>query len=310
MPTSRTPTYKDLTLHQLRSLCETAHAGSFAAAATALEVSHPTVWKQVHALEKEFGVQLVETHRRGCQLTGAGRLLVEMAGPSVESILTLRERFLVALQQAGTHLTVALTPRTLVEDLASFIVKFRSQSPDTRFTFHELSNQEVAVAVQERRADFGFSPTVLTEDQQRLLTAEPIYYLEVRLLAPKDHPLARRRRIHPRDLRAYPLVNGPSAFASANIRTVLERYGAYQPEKCLAQVDYVASIRRFVELGFGIGLISVVPTAAYDSHLHECSLSGHFGHVPINLIQRRGAFLPAPAEAFIKMVQQELGSGR
>jgi DNA-binding transcriptional LysR family regulator len=43
--TNRTPTYKVLTLYQLRSLCETAHSGSFAAAANALEVSHPTVWK-------------------------------------------------------------------------------------------------------------------------------------------------------------------------------------------------------------------------------------------------------------------------
>ena len=76
------PTYKRLTLQQLRSLCETGRLGSFWAAAHALDVSHPTVWKQVHALEREFHVRLVETDHSGCQLTPAGRLLVEMAGPA------------------------------------------------------------------------------------------------------------------------------------------------------------------------------------------------------------------------------------
>jgi DNA-binding transcriptional LysR family regulator len=63
------PTYKDLTLHQLRSFCETARRGSLTAAATALGLAHPTVWKQVHALEMAFGVALVEPHVRGCTLS-------------------------------------------------------------------------------------------------------------------------------------------------------------------------------------------------------------------------------------------------
>src|SRR2546428_11145744 len=71
--------YKEMTLQQLRSFCETARLGSFSAAAAALGLSHPTVWKQVHALEREFGAQLVKPFGRGCQLTEAGRVLAELA---------------------------------------------------------------------------------------------------------------------------------------------------------------------------------------------------------------------------------------
>src|SRR5437667_12108957 len=96
--------YKELTLQQLRSLCETARQGSFVAAARTLDLSQPTVWKQVHALEREFGVKLVDPHGRGCALTAAGQLLIEMIGPAVESIAAVRERFRVALAEEGERL--------------------------------------------------------------------------------------------------------------------------------------------------------------------------------------------------------------
>src|SRR5262245_5092388 len=137
MARQRNLTYKGLTLQQLRSLCETGRLGSLWAAAQALDVSHPTVWKQVHALQREFGLRLVETHRQGCQLTEAGRLLVEMAGPAVESLTTLRDRFNARLAATGTHITVAVTPRLLLEDLAPYAAKFCSRSPGIHFRFVE-----------------------------------------------------------------------------------------------------------------------------------------------------------------------------
>src|SRR5262245_2868257 len=157
-------TYKGLTLQQLRSLCETGRLGSFWAAAKALEVSHPTVWKQVHALQREFGLPLVETHRNGCQLTEAGRLVSAMAGPAVGSLDTARERFNAKLAEQGPHITVAVTPRLLVEDLAPYTAEFRSSSPGTHFRFLETSEEGVVEAVEARRADFGYSPTLLTEE--------------------------------------------------------------------------------------------------------------------------------------------------
>lgn len=158
MARQRNRPYKGLTLQQLRSLCETGRLGSFWAAASALEVSHPTVWKQVHELERELGVLLVETHRQGCRLTEAGRLLIEIAGPAVESIATLLNRFQARLRDAGSLLTIAVTPRLLVEDLAACVAEFQSQAPDTRFRFVETGEEGVLEAVEARRADFGYSP--------------------------------------------------------------------------------------------------------------------------------------------------------
>src|SRR5437588_7871544 len=48
--------YKEITLQQLRSFCETVRLGSLTAAADSLGLARPTVWKQVHALEHHLGI--------------------------------------------------------------------------------------------------------------------------------------------------------------------------------------------------------------------------------------------------------------
>jgi hypothetical protein len=57
-------------------------------------------------------------------------------------------------------------------------------------------------------------------------------------------------------------------------------------------------IRRYVEMGFGIGLIVGLPSRPPPSNLHERSMSRHFGRLTINLVWRKGALRQGPARAF------------
>src|SRR5262245_42213342 len=116
-----------------------------------------------------------------------------------------------------------------------------------------MRDGEVAPTVEARVADFGFTPSLLTREQQRLLVAEPSYILEVRLVARQAHPLARRRRVTFRDLRPYPLVNEPTALPSLHVRSVLAQHHACLENEHLLQACFATSIRHFVALGFGIG---------------------------------------------------------
>lgn len=303
-----TPIYKRSRLQQLQCLCETARLGSFLAAAAALDVSNPTVWKQVHALEREFGAQLVEPHGRGCHLTTAGQLLVELAGPAVESMATLRERFQSAVHDTSLDLRIAVTPQILQVELAPCLAKFHRGHPQVRFRFLELPVDEVASAVQDRRADFGFTTSRLTEEQQRGLLTEPAYTLEVRLLAPKGHPLARRRAVRPRDLRLYPLVNAPGEYWDTHLGPVLDAADGGPGVPPIVQASFMFSIHRLVELGFGIGLILAVPSAPPDRRFHERSMRRYFGTLVVHLVRRRGAFRAPPGEAFMALVRRELAT--
>jgi DNA-binding transcriptional LysR family regulator len=267
------------------------------------------VWKQVHALEREFGVKFVEPHGRGCTMTAAGQLLVEMIGPAVESIAAVRERFRAALADEGEQLAVAVTPRVLLDDIAPCVTKHHAQFPKTRFTFLELVDGEVAGAVLERHADLGFTPTPLTGEQLGLLAMEPAYALEVRLITPKDHPLARRRMVRPQDLSHYPILNRPpTGAATALARFLAEHYGARRRPAALVHAGFASSVRRFVKMGYGIALIPMPPSVPPDPDLHERPMRRHFEDITVGLVRRRGGYIPAVGEEFIRLVRQELGS--
>src|SRR5438876_9828614 len=121
--------YKEVRLQQLRSFCETARLGSLAGAAESLGLAQPTVWEQVHALEREFAAQLVEPHGRGCRLTEAGRMLAGLAAPLVAGIDALKRNFESARHEVETWITLATSQRVFVEDLPEPLQAFEQRCP-------------------------------------------------------------------------------------------------------------------------------------------------------------------------------------
>ncbi len=301
--------HKKLTLQQLRSLCETARSGSFAAAATALDSSHATVHQHVHALERSFGVKLVDPHERGCTMTESGWLLVELANAVLETTDRLQQTFATTLADLGCNFTIAITPRIFLEDLAPVVAEFCKQSPQTRLTFLEMDAGEIATAVETRRADFGFTPVPLAQDQIRTLDSEASYLLEIRIVGPKDHPLSRRRIIRPNDLIKYPIVNAPGkGFSGLNLESLLDQVTTGPRIVPQATAVFASSQRELVRLGFGLALLAVASSTAPHPEFFERSLNGSFAKVPVRLIRRRGAHWPPAAEEFVRLVRARFSS--
>jgi DNA-binding transcriptional LysR family regulator len=303
MADTQPPAYKELTLRQLRSFCETARLGSFASAAAALDLSHATVLEQVHALERTLGTKLVETHGRGCDLTAAGRLLTELAGPAIEKIATLRERFQEALTQASQSLIVATTPRILHEELSECAATFLARMPKASFSFVEMHDVDILAAIERRDADIGFTPS-RPDSNSPTLIAQLAYHLEFRVVTPEDHPLSKLPIISPKDLTLYPIVNAPGAYSAAVTEAMMDRlHGQSSQPHFQVRANYASSIRRFVSLGMGVALLLAHATAPPQPGFFEAPLRDHFGEVPVYAISRRGAYLPQTATDFIQQVQ-------
>ena len=85
-----------LDVHRLHVLAVVADQGSFSGAAEALFLTQPAVSRQIAALERETGVQLVERRARGVRLTHAGEVALTVsiglceAGPDTTSEDLLR----------------------------------------------------------------------------------------------------------------------------------------------------------------------------------------------------------------------------
>src|ERR671923_2307411 len=87
---------------RLRVLAELAERGSFSAAADALDYTQSAVSKQVAALEREVGTQLVVREVRPVRLTAAGEALVRYARGVFERLAAAEaELGAIAALQAG-----------------------------------------------------------------------------------------------------------------------------------------------------------------------------------------------------------------
>jgi DNA-binding transcriptional LysR family regulator len=295
--------YKEITLQQLRSFCETVLRGSFTAAAAALDLAHPTVWKQVHGLEHRLGVTLVEPHGRGCRPTEAGRLLARLARPLVTDIGSLECVFERSRAEAAARVVVAAPPRTLVEDLPECVVEFERRWQHVRVTLKQVKVEDVTAAVASGRADLGLTSDCLPDPDDPRMAFEPSYELEIVLVTPPDHPLARRRHLQAGDLRGYPLVNALDSGENLVIRAALEELHALriQPSQVEAWDDAV--ICRYVQLGFGIGLLNRVRGHPPGTNLHLRSMSNVFGRPTVYLVRKKGDLCSGPAREFAQTVR-------
>ena len=295
--------YKEVRLQQLRSFCETARLGSLTAAAASLGLAQPTVWEQVHALERDLDTILVERRPHGCELTAAGRQLAEMAAPLVAGIDSLKVRLQEAQDKAVSRLTVAATQRILIEDLPASVLEFERKNPQVHLCLLEQRIEQIPALVEAGEADFGLTTASPATPPSPWLVFEPWYELDLFLVTPQDHPLASRRRIGLEDLREYPFVNAADGIPDPVVTARLNKLGLFQTEPRRVEAYYSAVIRRYVEMGFGIGIVLGLPGHKVSTNLHERSLSPHLGRVTINLVSRAGTLDFEPARSFARTIQ-------
>ncbi len=272
---SRSVIYKDLSYSQLRSYCEMARRGSMAAAAKSLEVSHPTVWKQIRALEQLLGEPLVQSDGRRSELTEAGRILAEIASPMVAEFESLQQRFREACGSAVKELAVAAPPRGFTDDLMPVIKEFRELYPDVKLKMREvfeslgnelLEAQEVDLVIGDRKAC----------RRPEELAVEKLYEIEPMVIMPVGHPLSKKKRVNVEDLAKYPFLNHPDFYPDDEGRAILERAGVFKHPDRGFDLVLASSIRACVKQGYGIGLVGrVLPDRPRAPALVERSLK-HF----------------------------------
>jgi len=251
--------YKDISYSQLRSYCEMARRGSMSAAARTLEVSHPTVWKQIRALEQLLGERLVDSDGRRSELTQAGRILAAIASPMVAEFESLQQRFREAYGVAQKHLTVAAPPRSYTDDMMGTIKEFRQQHPDVKLMMREVFESLGNELLEAGEVDLVIGDKKCCRRPEEL-AVEKLYEIEPMIIAPVGHPLATKRKITLEDLAKYPLLNHPDFYPEEEGRAILKRAGVFEHPDRGFDLVLAASIRSCVKEGYGIGLVGQVRT--------------------------------------------------
>jgi DNA-binding transcriptional LysR family regulator len=292
--------YKGNPLKQLRAFCAVARNGKMVDAATELFLSQSAISLQVRALEDALETQLFERRGPRIQLTPDGKKLLDMARPLVEGIDSLNERFKKEVHgslETG-EVVIAAGESTIIYIMPKLVARFRERYPDIHVQLRNVTGRDGLAMIREDEVDFAVGSIM---DVPRDISYTPLYSFDPALIMPLDHPLAEKDDIQLEDIAPYGLILPPRRLTTWRmVDRVFQQLKV--PYNVVLEVGGWEVIKRFVELGFGISIVTSICLRDGDE-LVARNMSRFFPKRSYGVVMRRGRHLPAPARAFLAEIQ-------
>jgi molybdate transport repressor ModE-like protein len=286
----------DLTL--FRSLLAVAEHGAITDAASALGLSQSALSRRIDQLEEALGAPLLERVGRGVALTAIGQIVVEEGKLLVQRHDRLRSRIQEHLRLDAGVVRIGGGATAVGFLLPGAIARFRKQHPDVVFQVKEAGSREIETAVGSEALELGIVtlPTRTRELEERLLTRDRIV-----LVASKDHPLARRKRLDAHALRGQSLVGFEAGSA---IRWLIDAAlrEAQVEMNVVMELRSVAAILQMVETTGSLAFVSELSVLSEQPRRGRAvvplSVRGLEIQRELALISQRGRSLSPAARAF------------
>jgi len=238
-------------LRQLEILQAIAETGSFTACGRKLHVSQSAISRQILLLEEELGEPLFLRVGRQVRMTPAAESLVQL-GQRVfldvrETVgaITDRTRDLRGTLRLSGGMTVCLY---VFPPLLKHLRRVHPQL-DVRLTVATAGRS--VQEIRGGRVDAGLLTLPVVESD---LVTVPVLREELLLVTTPTHPLARRRKVAPRDLDGQPFVLFEVGSAT---RKVIDQFFATEKIEptIVMDTENVEIIKAMVKTGMGIGIV-------------------------------------------------------
>jgi DNA-binding transcriptional LysR family regulator len=292
---------KDATVRQLQIFDAAARTLSFSRAAEGLHLTQPAVSMQIRQLEHFAGVPLFERTGRRLQLTDAGEELVQHARAVLGALEEADERFaaMKGLHGGRVRLAVVSTAKYFAPRL---MARFAQAHPGVEIRLRVDNRQDLIRTLAANDVDLalmGRPPGEL--DLEAASFADHPHVV----IAPPDHPLARRRRV---DIDALAAEVFLVREAGSGTRMAMERF--FQERGLIPRVGMEMpsneTIKQAVMAGLGLSFISL-HTIALELAAHALAVV-HAPGLPVMrqwyVLHRAEKRLSQAAEAFKAFVLQ------
>jgi LysR family transcriptional regulator, putative pyruvate carboxylase regulator len=300
--------YKGNKLKQLRAFCHAARLGSVTRAAEALFLSQPAVSLQLGALESEMGVALFERLGRRLALTREGELLYEIARPLIDGIDGLDGEFRNRLKglDAG-ELNIAAGSSTILYLLPPLVQAFREKHPEVQLKLHNVTGMDGLARIRADEVDLAVGSML---DVPNDIDYAATHSFDPMLIAPLDHPLAKKEPLRLEDLSPYGLILPPKRLTTYRLVDLVfqQRRVAYT---VALEVGGWEVIKQYVAMGLGISIVTGICLTEKDrEQLAIRNLREYFPPRSYGIVVRKGKYLSPQARAFVDLVKPALFTRR
>jgi DNA-binding transcriptional LysR family regulator len=286
---------KNATQRQLRAFEAVARHLSFSRAAEEMHLSQPAVSTLVKQLEGHAGLPLFEQLGKRIYLTPAGTELLRHARAVIGQLREAEEAMAQLKGVAGGTLNVAVISAGDYF-FTRLLAEFQRRNPGVKLNLAVFNRAELLQQLANNLTDLA----VMVRPPEELDTIHesfaPHPYV---IVAPPDHPLARKRRIAVSALAEEPFLLRERGSDTWNC--MREAFGSHFGRLRVAmEIRSTETIKQAVIAGLGIAFLSA-HTLATERRLGQLAVLDVLGFpAQFNwyVVHRRNKHLPAVAEAF------------
>ncbi len=250
-------------LRRLRSFHAVAESGSFSAAALELGYAQSVISHHVAALEREFGLTLVNRGTRPVSLTDAGVRLLRHTAAVLGQVTAAEDELRAVAGLESGALRVGAFLSACNSFVPAALARFEADHPDVEVRMEQIEETEALRRLRSGDLDAAvvwrlWQPSEPSNqgrddgfDQVRL--ADDPY----RIVLPASHPLRRRRELRLADLAGERFNVPPAEGVTLPYRTMLDQLCAEAGFELDAAyvVEDVTVARAFVAAGLCVALM-------------------------------------------------------
>ena len=242
-------------LHQLRYLAAVAQTGlNITAAAEKLHTSQQGVSKQIKLLEDELGFQIfVRDGRNLSRVTPAGQQVIDRAIRILREVQNIKRLSDDLKDEERGTLSIATTHTQARYVLPEVVKAFRERYPEVRLHLHQGTSEQIAEMAALDRIDFAIATG--SEGLFDGFALLPCYQWHRHVVVPRNHPLARAKKITLKQLASHPIITYVFSFTGPS-----SLHGIFAKEGLVPNVVLTARdadvIKTYVRLGLGVGIVA------------------------------------------------------
>ena len=192
-------------------------------AAVELHLSQSELSKRMRALENELNIKLLDTHnKRRLQITPAGETFYHHAHKMITDYETMMHDLAPNRPTTFAKLIIGAIPISGQYNIAKKIATFDTQHPDTEIKIIEDEGDQIVKRLLSGELQAAIiRDTQTTQLQPTEFQKQPLLADELKIILPRDHPLATQPVIRIQDL------------ARQKIATLPPGSGVYEPINAL-----------------------------------------------------------------------------
>jgi DNA-binding transcriptional LysR family regulator len=286
-------------LHQLRVFETVARLRNFTAAARELHSTQPTVSVQMRDLAQQVGMPLFEIGARRVSLTAAGKALLSTVNAMTHAWSGFESHVaeLQGMKRGTLRLAAVTTAEYFIPEL---LAPFARAFPGIDVTLALENRDKIVHRLEQNLDDLA---VMMMPPQALPLASTPFLENPLVALAPRSHPLVRRKRIALAAFAALPLLMREKGSGTRMASEQLFREHRLEPNVRM-ELGSNEAIKHAVAAGLGFAILSrhTIGRTPGRDRLAELPVQ----HLPIRrtwyLVQRQGREPSPPVRAFVDFV--------